>query len=168
MDIKNLTYGTPLVCNYCGKEFIRSREHPGIRYCSVTCQKDAQKKKYLEKRNEIDKNSTSRIHICAYCGKEFHYDTQKNGQKYCSEECKRKSNRKINTESEDEVADVVRYLITKMKQASASDMSVLTIHTEKLNPTEHQRILVLRRDKNRCRVCNSRSKETLINSALPV
>lgn len=153
-----LPYGSIVVCRNCGKEFIRDEKHKGFKYCSFECQQDFSSKMSKALYENKKKKNPPKIAKCIICGKEFKTDPQHNSTaKYCSKECRARGQRKTNTESEEEVENLVRYLITKMNRASSLDAYTPIYHTESLNPTDAQKTMISRRDKNKCRICNSRS-----------
>lgn len=111
-----------------------------------------------ESHKSYGKINPQRIKKCIVCGKEFVCDTQHVSiAKYCSIECRSKNTKRQNTESLEDVEKLVRYLVTKMNKASSVNVYSPVFYTDVLNPTDSQRIAVAKRDKNRCRVCNSRS-----------
>ena len=71
---------TKMICPYCGKEFIRTRN--AQRYCSDKC------RMLYNRKNPTIQEEELREYTCSYCGKTFKWDRKK---KYCSDECRERA-----------------------------------------------------------------------------
>lgn len=82
-----------MICEICGHKF--KPEHGHQKYCSKTCQEQAQKQKSHNWYILNYKKQTKQKSTCSYCGKQF--TKQHGNQKYCSKTCKENMMREQNS-----------------------------------------------------------------------
>jgi len=76
-------------CEYCGNSFVRSRFHPGQKYCSGSCCQKMWRSRNPERVKEHGRKYRMKLPLkCRWCERDIPIDLRTNGVQYCSDSCR--------------------------------------------------------------------------------